>query len=193
MSKIGIYPNPSITDPNKPFLLRKVDTNIAKARFIEMYKETGSIKISCQVLGIVYRNIWAWKETDPDFKKAVDSCKDYHLGILEDEAIRRAVYGVQKPVYQGGKLVGAVTEYSDSLLQTLLKGAAPDKYGNRVELTGANGGPIQNKVVHVHSNVPLAESEDDVQKTIDLSERDYSVIPNTNILTKEDYDLLGDL
>lgn len=171
-----------------------------------MYQETGSIKMATQILGIVYRNIWTWRDADPEFKTALEKAKANFLGILEDEATRRAVYGVNKPVYQGGKLVGYVTEYSDSLLQTLLKGAAPEKYGSKVELTGAGGKDlIPDKVIHVHSNVPLSESEEEVQKTIDLPADMVQVISSTplpeaekvpievNQLTKEDLDLLGEL
>lgn len=47
---------------------------------------------------------------------------------MEAEAYRRGVKGVQRPVYQGGALAGYVTEYSDLLIQLLLKANRPDKY-----------------------------------------------------------------
>lgn len=62
---------------------------------------------------------------------------------LEDEAHRRAYRGVEKPVYQGGVMVGTITEYSDTLMQIMLKGKRPDRYNTeRHELTGKNGGPV---------------------------------------------------
>ena len=48
----------------------------------------------------------------------------------EDEADRRAMDGHDKPVYQGGRLVGHVTEYSDSLLALQLKAGNPGKYAD---------------------------------------------------------------
>ena len=64
--------------------------------------------------------------------------------VLEDEAVRRAKEGVEEPVYQGGKLVGHVQKYSDTLLIFLLKGAKPQKYGDKVRHTNGDGdGPIQ--------------------------------------------------
>ena len=83
--------------------------------------------------------------------KTVDFAKDWKSALagrnmLEDEAIRRAKDGVrEKPVYQGGKLVGHVQEYSDTLLIFLLKGARPEKYRDRVqqELSGPGGQTIQ--------------------------------------------------
>jgi hypothetical protein len=62
---------------------------------------------------------------------------------LEQEARRRAHDGVRKPVYQGGKRVGYIQEYSDTLLIFLLKGLRPEKYRERFEHSGAGGGPLQ--------------------------------------------------
>ena len=40
---------------------------------------------------------------------------------MEDEAVRRAVEGVPRPVFYQGQIVGAVQEYSDELLIRMLK------------------------------------------------------------------------
>lgn len=62
---------------------------------------------------------------------------------LEDEAVRRAARGYERPVFQGGVMVGTVTEYSDALMALVLKGKRPALYNTeRHELTGANGGPM---------------------------------------------------
>ena len=80
-----------------------------------------------------------------DFAKDRKGALDMGADTLEDEAVRRAKDGVEKPVYQGGKLVGHVQEYSDTLLIFLLKGARPEKYRDRVqqELSGPGGQTIQ--------------------------------------------------
>jgi hypothetical protein len=51
---------------------------------------------------------------------------------LEQEARRRAVEGTKKNVYYQGEPCGVNTEYSDTLLIFLLKGAKPEKYAERV-------------------------------------------------------------
>ena len=78
--------------------------------------------------------------------------------MLEDEAVRRAKDGVERPVYQGGKLVGHVQEYSDTLLIFLLKGARPEKYRDRVqrELSGPGGQTIQ-----LITSVPRLQQRDE--------------------------------
>jgi hypothetical protein len=72
---------------------------------------------------------------------------------LESEARRRAIEGVEEPVYQGGQLVGTRMVYSDSLLALLLKGRRKKVFAERVETTGADGGPVQASVTIV-SGVP---------------------------------------
>lgn len=59
--------------------------------------------------------------------------------------MRRAREGVDEPVFYQGDECGSVRKYSDTLAIFLLKGAMPEKYreNTRMELTGANGGPVQ--------------------------------------------------
>jgi hypothetical protein len=82
---------------------------------------------------------YLWMHTDPAYAEAFEASRDEAAQVLEDEAVRRAQQGVEEPVYQGGKLVGTVQRYSDTLLIFLLNGARPDKYKQRssVEVTGA--------------------------------------------------------
>ncbi len=58
--------------------------------------------------------------------------------LIEGEAFRRAVHGVEKPTgwYQG-KPGAMVREYSDVLAIFLLKGLRPERYKDRVEMRGA--------------------------------------------------------
>ena len=53
---------------------------------------------------------------------------------MEAEAYRRGVKGVQRPEYQAGALTGYTTEYSDLLLQLLLRANRPDKYREKNDI-----------------------------------------------------------
>ena len=54
--------------------------------------------------------------------------------ILEAEAHRRAVEGVEEPVgWYKGQAGGTVRRYSDVLLMFLLKGVLPERYKDRIE------------------------------------------------------------
>lgn len=102
-----------------------------KRAFIAAYAETGTIVQAAEIAGIDRQTHYDWSASDPDYVKA---CQDAYIQSgerLEQEARRRAVQGVQKPVFYKGEKCGAVTEYSDTLLIFLLKGAMPEKYKER--------------------------------------------------------------
>ena len=74
-----------------------------------------------------------------DFAAQWDDALGEGVDILEAEARRRAVTGVDKPVYYKGEVVGSITKYSDRLLMFLLRAHRPQKFrdGGKVKQTGA--------------------------------------------------------
>jgi hypothetical protein len=50
--------------------------------------------------------------------------------------------------------VGTKTVYSDSLLALLLKGRRKKVFAERIEQTGADGGPVQTQQVVIATGVP---------------------------------------
>lgn len=85
----------------------------------------------------------------PEWDAAVAEAMDAATDLLEEEARRRAVTGVLEPVFHGGKRVGTIRRYSDTLLIFLLNGARPEKYRHRHELTGKDGAPLAPPVLNV--------------------------------------------
>ncbi|MCG3177495.1 MAG: hypothetical protein MOGMAGMI_02469 [Candidatus Omnitrophica bacterium] len=85
------------------------------------------------------------RSTSAKFAEQWDEALRQGVDALEGEALRRAQFGTEKPVFQGGVLVGHVTEYSDTLMMFLLKAHNPEKFGDkqRHEVTGADGGALQ--------------------------------------------------
>jgi hypothetical protein len=77
---------------------------------------------------------------------------------MEDEAKRRAFQGVKEAVYQGGKRVGTVQKFSDTLLIFMLKHNKKEVYTETVrqEHTGQNGEPIRTEAT-VISNVDYSK------------------------------------
>jgi hypothetical protein len=75
------------------------------------------------------------RRQDPAFAQEWEETLQQAMDIvLEPEAIRRAVEGVEKAVYYQGEPVGTVREYSDTLLIFLLKGWKSDRYKERREV-----------------------------------------------------------
>lgn len=112
-----------------------------KARaFIRILRETGRVKFAAEEAGWGSTSAaFARRAMDPIFKRAWDEAVQYASDILEDEAVRRAVEGVRKPVYYKGRVVDYQLEYSDGLLQFLLKGAKKKKYADRSEVKSDGG------------------------------------------------------
>lgn len=125
-----------------------VDKRTVKKRkkdFLEKLEMTASITRACKLSKVGRRTVYDWINADPDFVKELEESKRIAIDALQDEAVRRAFEGTIKPVYQGGKKVGKIREYSDTLMVLLLKGNMPDKYKDRFsgELSGQGGGPIK--------------------------------------------------
>lgn len=157
------------TRPNGDRIIGEITPEVAKVRFLELYMNTGHVQKTCQILGLVPRTVYHWLKGDPDFKEEFELVRGFATVLLEDEATRRGVYGVDEPVFQGGKLVGYVRKYSDYLLGMLLKANAPDKYRENWKgtLTDANGNPLGgNKITinHIHTDAKkLATTEEEIE------------------------------
>lgn len=54
---------------------------------------------------------------------------DQAVAALEEEAVRRALFGVSEPVFHQGRECGTKAKHSDALLIFLLKTLRPERYG----------------------------------------------------------------
>jgi hypothetical protein len=70
-----------------------------------------------------------WLESDPAFAGRFRLAQNAGTDLIEEEAYRRAVTGVEKPVYRSGEVVGHIADYSDTMLMFLLKARRPELYG----------------------------------------------------------------
>ena len=125
-----------------------------EGEFLKSMAQGWSVSKSAYTAGISSYTAYEWKRNSlasirEDGTYADDFCvrweQAYEDGadVLEDAAHRRAVHGVEKPVYQGGVMVGTVTEYSDTLLGLALRGKRPARYNTeRHELSGPGGAAI---------------------------------------------------
>jgi len=79
---------------------------------------------------------YRWLEADENFAALYKQALRQITQALEDEATRRSVEGVTKGVYFQGDRVATERVYSDGLMMFLLRGAAPEKYRERTEVSG---------------------------------------------------------
>ena len=105
-----------------------------KEAFIAAYAKCGNLSRAAEIAGCHRNQHYRWLE-EPGYREAFDEAHEMACDALEDEARRRAYIGVDEPVYQGGKLVGKVKKFSDTLLIFLMKGNRPEKYRDNVKVT----------------------------------------------------------
>lgn len=120
---------------------RRMPAKRWKAVFLADFAVYGNVSQAARVAKVTRQTVYAHREADPEFLAAMDDAQEQASDVLELEARRRAVEGVQKPVFQRGELVGTIREYSDTLLVVLLKANRPDKFKERgtMEHSGAVG------------------------------------------------------
>jgi len=119
-------------------------THEKKRAYLVAVIATGSRTEAAEVAGISrgtpYGPVW---RNDAVLQAALRQAEEASADLLEAEARRRAVQGVEEPVgWYKGKPGGYVRKYSDVLLIFLLKGLRPDKYKDRMEFKGTWKGKI---------------------------------------------------
>lgn len=152
-----------------------------KPAFLAALRELPVIAHACKAVGIERSTAYRAREADEAFAEAWDSAVEDGVDRAEQEAFRRAVVGFEEPVIDKGRLAyryeryedeeGAehyrlqldangqpipltVRKHSDALLALYLKGRRKKVYAERTEVTGADGGPVQQSQVVIATGVP---------------------------------------
>lgn len=86
-----------------------------------------SVAAAAQSTGVPRQTVYKWR-AHPAFAEAWAEAIETATDRLEDEARRRALEGVKKPVYRNGQIVGYVKNPSDRLLMALLAAERPEKF-----------------------------------------------------------------
>lgn len=105
-----------------------------KERYLRAIGAVGTVSAGCRAARVSHNTVYAWREVDETFALAENQARSSFADALEAEAVRRAVEGSQRPIYQQGQLVGYETVYSDALLWNLLRATRPEKYRERMDL-----------------------------------------------------------
>jgi hypothetical protein len=135
------HPNARATRARKPAGPRK-PAGLGKSVFLAAFATCGNISAACRDASVSRSSVSEWRESDSEFAMQFETAGETAADLLEAEARRRAVEGFTEPVFQGGAQVGTITRYSDTLLIFLLKGRRRAVFGDRQELTGADGRPL---------------------------------------------------
>ncbi len=93
--------------------------------FLAALEKGLSVTGAAAAAGINRTLAYKWREALPDFAAAWDEAVQEAADLLEDEALRRAMEGVEKPVFWRGQQIGTVRTYNDRLLALLLQRRRP--------------------------------------------------------------------
>lgn len=107
--------------------------------FLDALRAGHTPKKASDICGINRSTAFNWRLKDDQFRKDWEDALDEGTDVFEQEAMRRAVDGIDKPVFQMGQCVGYTREYSDALLAMQLKGRRATVYGDKTKHEG--GGP----------------------------------------------------
>lgn len=129
----------------------------------ELQRNCGDILAACRAVGVSLIFVAQWRKDDIETHNRLVEAERVGTQGLVSAAIERAVKGVDEDVYYKGEVVGQKTNYSDGLLQTLLKAKVPEF---AKDADGSPGG------THVTVNImPRASSYDEwlemKQRTMD--------------------------
>lgn len=114
--------------------------------FFTTLGQRGIVKDACIAADIHRSTVYEYaKNGTPEWKARYRVAEEEAADVLETEAYRRAVEGVEEDVFQMGGKVGVRRIYSDALLVRLLQARRPQKFRNNVtaELSGPDGGEIK--------------------------------------------------
>lgn len=110
--------------------------------FLQHLAETGNVTESAEVSGHCRRSWYNLKDSDPEFSAAWDEALKQATDALIIEGRRRALKGVEEPVFYQGDVCGYIRRYSDTLLMFLVKAHRPEYATERKQLTGADNTPL---------------------------------------------------
>lgn len=93
---------------------------------IELQRNCGDTLAACKAVGVSLIFVNQWRKDDKLVDEALIEAERVGTQGLVSAAIQRAVLGVQEDIWYRGRVVGEKTNYSDGLLQTLLKAKVPE-------------------------------------------------------------------
>jgi hypothetical protein len=96
--------------------------------FLRVLEKSGLLSRAAETAGLDIGRVRRRMQKDPRFCELIDMAIAYRREIIVDEAMRRAVHGIDEPIYYMGAICGYKRVYSDSLLSKLMEGYDPEKF-----------------------------------------------------------------
>jgi len=107
----------------------------AKDIYVETLRETGEPAAAAEACGFTLATVRKHGVKDLEFAEAALEALQSYRATIAAEIHRRAIEGVDEPVFQGGVCVGYKRKYSDALLLAHAKRHMPEEYGDKRVVT----------------------------------------------------------
>lgn len=82
-----------------------------KEQFLKELTSGASVRAAALSVSVKPEEPYEWRKADQAFAERWQLAEEAGTDLIEEEAYRRAVTGVEKPVYRGGEVVGHVSDY----------------------------------------------------------------------------------
>ena len=121
--------------PARPRPRPRRATKTRQTAFLDGLRETGTLSGAARQSHVSRSTHYRWLARDPDYESAFAAATDEATDRLEEEARRRALDGVDEPIFYRGERIGVTRRYSDALLILLLRAKRPEQFRDTVDLT----------------------------------------------------------
>lgn len=105
--------------------------------FFDALAKTGNVFAACRASGLNRTAVYQQKDKDPTFATRWNDALQANIADFEMELKRRAVDGIQDPVFYRDKIVGYRRKCSDNLMMFSLSALHPEKYRQKYEVAGS--------------------------------------------------------
>ena len=113
-------------------------TDRVKAKFLTVLREHCNVSEAARACGIARQYAYEVRGRDEAFAKLWIEAEQEAADKLEREAWRRGVEGTDKPIVYQGEVTGTYKEYSDRMLELLLKAHRGEKFKERADVPTHN-------------------------------------------------------
>ena len=102
-----------------------------QGRFLRELARTCCVAAACRASGLARRTVYRWHDADAEFRARWDAALGRGVARLNDEAMERALVGIEQPVWHDGRIVDHVTLSDHRVLWKLLQALQAETYGPR--------------------------------------------------------------
>lgn len=134
-------------------------------KFLSHLAVHGNVTSAVKSAGVSRSTVYYVRKNCVSFEEAWDEAMESAKDVLDAEIQRRAVQGVVRPIYQGGKKVGQVREFSDKLLELRAKAVDP-RYRQTVGKIDVRAGAVAGASAAASAGPPVPP----VERTEDMEE-----------------------